>query len=542
MALTAEDKKRLSKEDQDRINAYTNAWEQAKASGNKTAMDNAAAGAKSIREGSGYTNNLDGSYKASTNTNAYKNEAWANKTYGDEVQRQVGNTGNTVTYSQQKADGKNAMAYIPGVGYERVTIVNGKTQETGLPVGTVITPDGSNQSWQINGATTNGYTSEAYNGKLPDNVNVSSGSYYNDLPNSYYGSSNNTSNIYQQMYDQQLKAMQEAQRQAEEAQRLAVERGVNTLNAQRAGINQKTDAALNQAYINDQLGNRNLTQQMKSQGLTGGLTESSMLDKRAAYENVLNDTRLAGNNALNQIETDISNLKTTGDLNIANNASEYGLRLVDLLGSNLDRQVAQMNADRAYNYQVGRDSVADNRYNQQWNYNVGRDQVTDNRYNQEWNYNIDRDKINDDRYNQEWQNQLKQQAYNNALKAANNTGTTTKPKTYNKTQYDNALNAYKGGDRSQTVIDIIESYGGLPVDTVFPKTNYEFTPNTTLKEANPFNNEIVNRLLGLDTTLPFPNPKNSDEVIKNALEMQNRGKGMADIIAYGRNYGVDLSD
>lgn len=541
MALTAEDKKRLSKEDQDRINAYTNAWEQAKASGDKTAMDNAAAGAKSVREGSGYTNNLDGSYKASTNTNAYKNEAWA-KGYGDEVQRAVGNTGNTVAYSQQKADSRNATAFVPGVGNVRVSIINGKTQDTGLPVGTIITPDGSNQSWQINGATANGYTSDPYTGSIPQSPNVSSGSYYNDLPNSYNSYGNSAGNIYQQMYDQQLKAMQEAQRQAEEAQRLAVERGVNTLNAQKAGINQQTDAALNQAYINDQLGNRNLAQYMKAQGMTGGLSESSMLDKRAAYENVLNDTRLAGNNALNQVDTDISNLKTTGDLNIANNASEYGLRLVDLLGSNLDKQVAQMNADRAYNYQVGRDGVMDDRYNQQWNYNVGRDQVSDNRYNQEWNYNIDRDKINDDRYNQEWQNQLKQQAYSNALKAANNSSTTTKPKTYNKTQYDNALNAYKGGDRSQMVIDIIESYGGLPVDTVFPKTNYEFTPNTTLKEANPFNNETVNRLLGLDTSLPFPNPKNSDEVIRNALEMQNRGKGMADIIAYGRNYGVDLSD
>ncbi len=533
MALTAEDKKRLSKEDQDRINAYTNAWEQAKASGDKTAMNNAAAGAKSIREGSGYTNNLDGSYKTSTNTNAYKNEAWA-KGYGDEVQKQIGNTGNTVAYSQQKADSRNATAFVPGYGNVRVSIVNGKTQETGLPVGTVITPDGSNQSWQINGATTNGYTSEAYNGRLPANVNVSSGNYYNDLPNSYnsYGNSNNVGNIYQQMYDQQQQALLEAQRQAAEAQRLAVERGVNTLNAQRAGINQKTDAALNQAYINDQLGNRNLTQQMKSQGLTGGLTESSMLDKRAAYENVLNDTRLAGNNALNQIETDISNLKTTGDLNIANNASEYGLRLVDLLGSNLDRQVAQMNADRAYNYQVGRDSVADDRYNQQWNYNVGRDQVTDNRYNQEWNYNIDRDKINDDRYNQEWQNQLKQQAYNNALKAANNTSTTTKPKTYNKTQYDTALKAYESGARTQEVLDIIQGYSGLPVDTVIKSQ----PQNTKL------NNETAKkyyRQLLSQAEEALRNPT-EDEVYSVAREMIKQGVPDDDIITFARLFGYRI--
>ena len=55
--------------------------------------------------------------------------------------------------------GKNATATIPGGGTIGVTIINGKTQETGLPVGTIIhAPNG--KDYIITGETSSGYESE----------------------------------------------------------------------------------------------------------------------------------------------------------------------------------------------------------------------------------------------------------------------------------------------------------------------------------------------------------------------------------------------
>lgn len=540
MALTAEDRKRLSKEDQDRIQAYTTAWEQANAKGDKTAMQRAAAQAKAIRNQSGYSNNSDGTYKTNNTrddiqaTSAYKGTGYLqelNKNANDWQNVDLGG-GKTTRYSQSLADSKNATAYIPGVGNVRVTIKDGKTQETSLPAGTVVTPDGGDKSWQINGATANGYTSNLYTGTLPSSRNMSPSSLIGG-----YNPNGNNANIYENLYNQQQQALQESQRQAEEAQRLAVERGVNTLNAQRAGINQQTNEALRKAYINDMQGNRNLEQVMKAQGLTGGLTESSMLDKRSAYESVLNDTRLAGNNMLNQVDTDISNLRTTGDLNIANLASEYGIRNSDLLGAILDKQMQQLNADRNYNYQLGRDDVMDNRYNTEWQYQVGRDGISDDRYNQQWNYNIGQDQIANDRYNQEMQNKLRQQAYENALKANNSSSNNMN---YNKTAYDIAAEAYKNGNRSQEVIDIIQGYTGLPADIMSTSKETEFSNPSYA--ANPYNDPRVNIMFNRDITLPYPNPKNKEEVSYNAIQMQNRGASIEDIIKYGKMYGVELSE
>ncbi len=553
MALTDVDKVRLSKEDQDRILAYTKAWEEANAKGDKAAMAQASAQAKAIRENSGYTSNPDGTYKTSNNTPAEYQATSAYKGTGY-LQEQHKNTndwqtidlggGKTTRYSQSLADSKNATAYIPGVGEVRVTIKDGKTQETSLPAGTIVTPDGSQQSWQINGATADGYTSELYTGALPSSERyaVSSSS-----PGTYANNYSSNGNIYESIYNQQQQALLEAQRQAEEAQRLAVQRGVNTLNAQKAGINQQTNEALKQAYINDMVGNRNLEQLMKAQGLTGGMTESSMLDKRAAYENILNSTRQAGNNMLNQIDTDIANLQTTGDFNIANLASEYGVRLADLLGTNLERQIAQMNADRAYNYQVGRDEIGDNRYNQQWQYQLDRDNISDQRYNQQWQYQLDRDIIGDQRYNTEYQDKLKQQAYENELRrlASISSGTgTNKNNKPTSAAYNRALELLEDGIINQDVISIIEGYTGQPFNVLFPSitSNGNMTGFSDPTLRTDIYSDSILKILGIEKAVPYPNPQSPTEVLYNASYLKNQGYDFNTIKAYAQKYNVDLKE
>lgn len=68
-------------------------------------------------------------------------------------------------------------------------------------------------------------------------------------------------------------------------------------------------------------------------------------------------------------------------------------------------QVADDQWQQQFDYQQNRDAVSDARYDQEWEYQKGRDQISDQRYDQEWKYQQDRDAIEDSRYDQEWEYQ-----------------------------------------------------------------------------------------------------------------------------------------
>jgi hypothetical protein len=57
----------------------------------------------------------------------------------------------------------------------------------------------------------------------------------------------------------------------------------------------------------------------------------------------------------------------------------------------MDRIQAQQNADRDFNYTIGRDSILDKRYEDDTTYNRGRDAVSDARYEDETSYNRSQD-------------------------------------------------------------------------------------------------------------------------------------------------------
>ncbi|MBQ9991933.1 MAG: hypothetical protein IJP33_00735, partial [Firmicutes bacterium] len=73
MALTDEDKKRLSKQDQERITAATAKWEAANAAGDEAGKKAAADEAKRIREQAGYYTDSYGRYQGNFNQSS-KNE------------------------------------------------------------------------------------------------------------------------------------------------------------------------------------------------------------------------------------------------------------------------------------------------------------------------------------------------------------------------------------------------------------------------------------------------------------------------------------
>lgn len=76
---------------------------------------------------------------------------------------------------------------------------------------------------------------------------------------------------------------------------------------------------------------------------------------------------------------------------------QYGL-----LADQDDRDYNRYVDDRNYEYQVGRDQVADSQWQQEFDYQQDRDAISDQRYDQEWAYQQSRDEIEDARYDQEW--------------------------------------------------------------------------------------------------------------------------------------------
>lgn len=66
------------------------------------------------------------------------------------------------------------------------------------------------------------------------------------------------------------------------------------------------------------------------------------------------------------------------------------------------REYGEFLDQRNFDYQLGRDAVADKRYETEWDYNVGRDQIADDRYKTEWEHQLEREGIEDSRYADEF--------------------------------------------------------------------------------------------------------------------------------------------
>lgn len=141
----------------------------------------------------------------------------------------------------------------------------------------------------------------------------------------------------------ELQAAQEAQRKAREeaynraasAQKSAYDNNVSQLNG-------ATDKALQEAYINRMLQQRNLQQQLSAQGISGGASETTQASMLNNYQNSRNDLeterarqlanlmqtyqnnmaaleqqRASGENAsLSQYQTALSNLAANNGVNL----------------------------------------------------------------------------------------------------------------------------------------------------------------------------------------------------------------------------------
>lgn len=146
-----------------------------------------------------------------------------------------------------------------------------------------------------------------------------------------YASTSIKYNDPQDSYYEQMKGEINRQRREEErARRRAIEAGVGQLQGQIPLLGQQRDDAARQAYIRAQQAQTNMPQQMVAMGVTGGLSESAVMQANAGYQNTKNDLTTAYQNAVSGVNSDIANLRASGDLSLVESSGKYHQQLLDL--------------------------------------------------------------------------------------------------------------------------------------------------------------------------------------------------------------------
>lgn len=183
---------------------------------------------------------------------------------------------------------------------------------------------------------------------------------------------------------EELEAKLQAYKEQQEAQireqnRLAVEQGVNRLNAQKSNINQSADENARQAYVQYMQSQKALPQQLASQGVSGGATETANLGLQTTYQNNVNAINQNKANRLQEIDNAIVDLQNTGDLSTVEQVLANNQAALDAYMNTFDKGVSynqwaqQFNANRAdtmaeqaYRDKVYADNMAQQQLENQW--------------------------------------------------------------------------------------------------------------------------------------------------------------------------------
>lgn len=151
----------------------------------------------------------------------------------------------------------------------------------------------------------------------------------------------------QRRAEEQMRAAQEAQRRAREEayQRSAAQQKANYEYGQ-GELNRATDNALQQAYINRMLQQRNLAQQLSAQGLNGGASETTTAGMLNNYNNSRNALEAERQNQLASLANtyqnnmaQLENQRASGD---AADLSQYQTNLANLTANNTNNLVSLM--------------------------------------------------------------------------------------------------------------------------------------------------------------------------------------------------------
>ena len=109
-----------------------------------------------------------------------------------------------------------------------------------------------------------------------------------------------------------------------------IDSAVRELEYQKTGIADQFGTGAQQAYINKMLAQRDLPQQLASTGITGGLTESSMIGLENDYMNNYNDLLKEKNRSTNEVDLNIANVRANGAAAMQEAAANYQAQMAQL--------------------------------------------------------------------------------------------------------------------------------------------------------------------------------------------------------------------
>lgn len=151
----------------------------------------------------------------------------------------------------------------------------------------------------------------------------------------------------QRRAEEQMRAAQEAQRRAREEayQRSAAQQKTNYEYGQ-GELNRATENAMQQAYINKMMSERNLAQQLAAQGLNGGASETTTAGMLNNYNNSRNALETERQNQLaslaNTFQNNMAQLENQRASGDAADLSQYQTNLANLTANNANNLISLM--------------------------------------------------------------------------------------------------------------------------------------------------------------------------------------------------------
>ena len=374
------------------------------------------------------------------------------------------------------------------------------------------------------------------------------------------GDGSSGDNLYQQYLEESQRQYAEMQAQQEAAKKAAVEQAVGQLAGQKTGVEQSYADLYRQLYLDRRMAEKSLPQQMAAMGYNGGLTESSALGLATNYSDALRQGEQAKQGTLSEIDRAITDTRLTGDISMADQAAQLARDKLATYGDIVSGMQNQQNWQQQFGYQQSQDTLSEGWRNKQWDYSVGQDeygrkkesaltlagvgnfsgladlwglsdgdvQALTNSYAQQTQTTKDQAA----RALADWYAQygdfsmLKGMGVDVTLPTKGGGGGGSGGKTtYNKAQFDIAINAMMNGDYSPGVVQIVEGYSGLPYQTVLSGSGAD-----KIKAFSP--QEFDSYLNGLGRTY-YNDPEGAADILWNgyasgrlSAEQYERGTSM----------------
>ena len=112
---------------------------------------------------------------------------------------------------------------------------------------------------------------------------------------------------------------------------------LDAYNRSRTGLSKDAESALKQAYINNMLQRKNIAQKLSAMGLTGGATETSLVNMANTYGNQRNDIN-------KNLNTNLYNLEGTYNNNLADAIRAYNSAVAESQMNKAQQAIALENA------------------------------------------------------------------------------------------------------------------------------------------------------------------------------------------------------